>query len=170
MTTRRRTVHHRPEEPASGFLKGLTELIEKLGDLAESGRELRKSGELAPDDKLRAVYGLRVKLGMGGDAVDVEPFGNLKLDQKSRRVTVKEVREPLFDVIEEGGQIVVVAEMPGVSADDVSISIDGDVMRLEAVRGAKKYRREILLPRPVSPDKPKVACNNGIVEIRCKIK
>ena len=49
---------------AGGFLTGLTDLIEKLNDLAETGRELRESGEIG-DNKLKAVYGLRVRLGAG---------------------------------------------------------------------------------------------------------
>ena len=43
-------------------------MIEKLGEMAEAGRELHRSGELG-DDKLKAVYGLRVKFGSGGEAV-----------------------------------------------------------------------------------------------------
>ncbi len=153
----------------SGFLSGLTDLLEKLGDLAETGRELHKSGEFG-DDKLKAVYGLRVKLGSGGEAVEVEPFGNVKLDKKSRRPIVQEVREPLVDVIEESDHILVVAEMPGVTAGDVSVLVDHDVMSIEAAHKEKKYRKEVLLPKPVSSEDLTISCNNGIVEIRCRLK
>lgn len=151
-----------------GFLGGLTDLIEKLGELAETGRELRESGAVG-DDRLKAVYGLRVKLGSGGGAVGVEPFGNVKIDRKSRRPIVQEVREPMFDVIEERGHVVVVAEMPGVTAKDVSVSVDDDVMSITAERNEKKYRKEVLLPKPVSTKDIKISSNNGIVEIRCRL-
>ncbi len=157
------------DAPASGFLSGLTDLLEKLSDLAETGRELHKSGEFG-DDKLKAVYGLRVKFGSSGNAVDVEPFGNVKIDKKLRRPIVQEVREPLVDVIEESDHVLVVAEMPGVSAGDVSVSVDHDVMTIEAVHKEKKYRKEVLLPKPVSGEGIALSCNNGIVEIKCRLK
>lgn len=155
---------------AGGFVKGLTDLLEKLNDLAETGREMRKSGELSPEDKLKAVYGLRVKLGLGGEAVDVEPFGNLKIDRKTRHATVHEIREPLVDVIEEPNRILVIAEMPGITTDDVTTAIDGDVMTIEAGRQGKKYRKEVLLPHPVLKKNTSISCNNGIVQIECRLK
>lgn len=161
---------HRERGSATGFVKGLTELVEKLGELAETGRELRRSGEFSsPDDKLKGIYGLRVRLGVGGEAVDIEPFGDLKFDRKSKHPVVEEVREPLVDVIEEPGRIVVVAEMPGITVQDVSFEIEGDVLSLTAARKGRKYRKEVLLPRAVARDKTSVSCNNGIVQIECRL-
>jgi HSP20 family protein len=154
----------------SGFVKGLSELIEKLGELAETGRELRREGTFNEDDKLKGVYGFRMKVGLGGDAVDIEPFGNVKVDKKSRHAVVHEVREPLFDVIEEKDRILVVAEMPGITTHDISVSVDGDVMTVEAAHRERKYKKEILLPRPVDRRGITVVCNNGVVEIGCPLK
>jgi HSP20 family protein len=167
---KRRSVDRDRTSPATGFIKGLTDLVEKLGELAETGRELRRSGEFGgPDDKLKGVYGLRVKLGVGGEAVEVEPFGDLKFDRKSKHPVVEEVREPLVDVIEEPGRLLVVAEMPGITAQDVSFTIDEDVMSIEAERKGRKYRKEILLPKAVSKKNASVSCNNGIVQIECRL-
>ena len=170
MSAKRRAVRNAGES-GSGFVKGLSDLIEKLGELAETGREMRREGTLSShDDKLKGVYGFRMKVGSGGDAVDIEPFGNVKLDKKSRHAVVHEVREPLFDVIEEKDRILVIAEMPGITTDDVSVSVDGDVMNVEASHRDRKYRKEILLPKPVVRSRIKVVCNNGIVEIRCPLE
>ena len=151
-------------------MKGLTELIEKLSDLAATGGEIEKKGVFSSDDKLKGVYGFRMKVGLGGDAVDIQPFGNMKFDKKSRHAVVQEIREPLFDVIEDEDRILVIAEMPGITAEDISVAVDADVMSVAASRGEKKYRKEILLPRPIAPGKIKVSCNNGIVEIRCEVE
>jgi len=170
-TKRRAGGERREALPGNGFIKGLTDLVEKLGQLAETGRELRRAGEISgPEDKARAVYGLRVKLGLGGDAVDIEPFGNLKFDKRSRHPVVQEVREPLVDVLEEPNRILVISEMPGVTKDDVSVSIDDDVMSIKAERKEKKYRKEVLLPKPVSREPISISCNNGIVQIECRLK
>src|SRR5208337_3359828 len=118
-------------------------------------------GTVSQDDKLKGVYGFRMKVGLGGDAVDIEPFGNVKLDKKSRHAVVHEVREPLFDVIEEKDRILVIAEMPGITTEDISVAVDGDVMNVEAAHRDRKYRKEILLPKPVVRTRIKVVCNNG---------
>jgi len=170
MSAKRKAVHDTVGETGSGFVKGLSDLIEKLGELAETGREMRREGVLSQDDKFKGVYGFRMKVGLGGDAVDIEPFGNAKVDKKSRHAVVHEIREPLFDVIEEKDRILVIAEMPGITADDISVSIDGDVMKVEASRRDRKYRKEILLPRPMERSQITVACNNGVVEISCPLK
>jgi len=170
MSAKRKAVHDAVGETGSGFVKGLSDLIEKLGDLAETGREMRREGVLRQDDKLKGVYGFRMKVGLGGDAVDIEPFGNVKIDKKSRHAVVHEVREPLFDVIEEKDRILVIAEMPGITTDDISVSVEGDVMNVEAAHRDRKYSKEILLPKLVLRSGIKVACNNGIVEISCPLK
>ena len=101
MSAKRKAVPDAAGETGSGFVKGLSDLIEKLGELAETGREMRREGVLSQDDRLKGVYGFRMKVGLGGDAVDIEPFGNVKIDKNSRHAVVHEVREPLVDVIEE---------------------------------------------------------------------
>jgi HSP20 family protein len=165
MSAKRKAVHD-AGETGSGLVKGLPDLIEKLGELAETGREMRREGTLSQgtlsqDDKLKGVYGFRMKVGLGGDAVDIEPFGNVKLDRKSRHAVVHEVREPLFDVIEEKDRILVIAEMPGITAEDISVSVNGDVMKVEAARRDRKYHKEILLPKPVVHSAIKLSATTG---------
>ncbi len=56
----------------------------------------------------------------------------MKVNKKSRQAVVHEVREPLFDVIEEKDRILVIAEMPGITPADISVSVNGKVMNVEA--------------------------------------
>ncbi len=155
-----------------GLFKGLADLVEKLGDLAEKGEELRKSGEIRSEHKdIKGVYGFSVKVGLGdkGDqGVKVEPFGNIRRDAKTGETVVQEVREPVVDVFEEKRYTLVVAEIPGVTAKDVHLEVEGDLLTLYAERGDKKYRKEILLPRACPREKVTFTCNNGILEIKCK--
>ena len=151
------------------FLKGLTELVEKLDGLAESGGELSKTGEiLGKNQQVKGIYGVTVKMGLGDDKPRVEPFGNIHKDTKSGNTVVQEVREPVVDVFEEEDHVLVVAEMPGISAKDVQVEIDGDLLTLSAARGDKKYHKEVQLPESFSREKAEVSCNNGVVEIRCR--
>jgi len=76
--------------------------------------------------------------------------------------------------------VVVTGELPGVTRDDVTISLQEDVLTLEGARqpkqqeGANWQRREraygsfsraIQLPFRVDPDKVQARFNNGILEI-----
>ena len=151
-----------------GFLGGLGTLLEKLGDLAEKGQELQKSGEFQDaQGKLRGVYGFNIKVGgLGGDGIQVEPFGNLRKDEATGRATVQEVREPMVDVFEEDGYVQVVAEMPGVGEKDVQVELKDDILTIAAGKGDKKYRKEVLLPRAFTLKKMTHKCRNGVLEVK----
>ena len=43
-------------------------------------------------------------------------------------------------------------------------------MTVEASHRERKYKKEILLPKPVERSRVKIACNNGVVEISCRLK
>jgi HSP20 family protein len=150
-----------------GFLGGLGSLIEKLGELSEKGEELKKSGEFqSKDGKMRGVYGFNIKVGLGDEGLKVEPFGNLGKDEKTGRPVVQEIREPLIDVFEEEDHVLVVAEMPGVSAGDIQVELQGDILTIAATKGEKKYRKEVLLPAAFTPDKMTHTCRNGVLEVK----
>lgn len=161
------------EEGASfgGVFKGLADLIEKLGDLAEKGEQLKKSGEFQQKD-IKGVYGFSVKMGLGEKGekeVKVEPFGNVRRDETSGETVVQEIREPVVDVFEEKDHTLVVAEMPGISTKDVRLEVQDDLLTIIAEKKDKRYRKEILLPRAYPREKMKLSCNNGILEIRCTL-
>ena len=170
-------MHKKREEKASeggfelglgGILKGLGDLVEKLGDLKESGEQLSRSGEIHGLGKeVKGMYGFTVKMGLGDDRPRVEPFGNIRKDRESGHAVVQEVREPVVDIFEEEGHVLVVAEMPGICVEDVQIAVQDDLLTITAERGDKKYRKEVLLPGSFVREKMQVACNNGVVEIKC---
>ena len=149
------------------MLKGLGDLVEKLGELAETRQEFSKTGEIHGSGKeVRGIYGFTVKVGLGEEGPRIEPFGNIRRDAKSGRTEVQEVREPMVDVFEEKDHLLVLAELPGISKDDVRIDLDDDVLTISAEKKDKKYRKEVLLPRSVSKEKMQVSCNNGVLEIK----
>jgi HSP20 family protein len=151
-----------------GILKGLGDLVEKLGELAETGQQISRSGEIHGSGKeVKGMYGFTVKMGLGNEPMRVEPFGNIRKDRSSGRAVVQEVREPVVDVFEEEDHVLVVAEMPGVSIEDVHIAIEDDLLTIVAARGDKQYRKEVLLPASFAREKMQIGSNNGVVEIKC---
>jgi HSP20 family protein len=154
-----------------GIFKGVGDLVEKLGELAEKGENLSKTGEINFGEKgkeLKGLYGFSFKMGLGGKDIKVEPFGNIHRDKTSGEPIVEEVREPIVDVFEEKDHTLVVAEMPGISVADVHIEVKDDVLTISAEKGKdKKYRKEVPLPKAYPKEKMVISCNNGILEIRC---
>lgn len=158
-----------------GVLRGLGDLVDKLGHLAETGEQLKRSGQFDLQSEqgkdVKAVYGFSVRVGAAGDGTataepKVEPFGNVRRDEKTGVSVVQEVTEPMADVFDEGDHIKVVVELPGIGDDDVRLDLRDDILVVEAERGEKKYRKEILLPRACDAAHLQSSCRNGILEVR----
>lgn len=151
-----------------GMLRGLAGLVEKLGELAETGKEFSETKEIhGPGKEVKGIYGFTVKVGLGEEKASIEPFGNIRRDEKTGHTVVQEIREPVVDIFEEEDHTLVVAEMPGITTDDVQIEVKDDLLSIHAEKNDKKYRKEILLPENYSKEKMTISCNNGILEIKC---
>ncbi len=86
---------------------------------------------------------------------------------KSRvEVPVQEIREPLIDILEEAGFTMILAELPGITRQDIKLSLKGDLLTISAGRDQRRYYKEVLLPGPHARRRLKFSCNNGILEIR----
>jgi len=150
-----------------GILSGLGGLVEKLNDLAKTGEELRRTGNFQSPSGTKGIYGVTVRVGLGEDTPHIESFGNIRKDQKTGQATVQEIREPVIDVFDEKGHVLIVAEMPGISAGDVEIEVKEDLLTISAAKGEKKYRKEVLLPGTFKKENISISCNNGVLEIKC---
>jgi HSP20 family protein len=153
-------------------LGGLFEGIERLVDLAtklkEKGGEIRKEGEMDLShlkEGMKGVFGFSIKTAVGGKPI-IEPFGNIK--KTPRGPTVDEIREPITDVFDEGEEILILAEMPGVNQEDIKVDLKGDILGITAQTGDRKYHKEILLPAKIKSETLTFSYKNGILEIRIK--
>jgi HSP20 family molecular chaperone IbpA len=73
--------------------------------------------------------------------------------------------EPHIEVHEDEGEILVLAELPGVSEDQVRFDLEGGALRITASDGARKFMGRAELP-PVDPDSIRSSCRNGVLEVR----
>jgi len=137
-----------------GLFKGLGNFLDLLSDLVEKADDVEgttQTGEFKVKglgEKGRGVYGFSVRTASGGGTPRVDHFGNIRSTPTGPEVT--EVREPLVDVFDEAQEIVMVAELPGVSEDEVKVEIQEDVLSVETT-GQRKYAKEILLPATPDP-------------------
>lgn len=143
-----------------GLFKGLGNLIDLASKLSEEGVE--RKGEIKGLPKgARGVYGFSIRT-LAGKPV-IESFGNIR--ETAKGPVVEEVREPIVDVFDEEGRILVIAELPGVSEAEIKIEVAGDILNLTASDKDRKYAKEILLPSKVKADPLKTSYKNGILEI-----
>lgn len=89
---------------------------------------------------------------------------------------------PLMDLYEEGNELVVKAELPGIAKEDFKVTVSGNTL---TVSGEKKqeekvekkdyhriersygsFCRSMRLPKEVDDNKVKASLNNGILEVR----
>lgn len=89
---------------------------------------------------------------------------------------------PVLDVYEQKDDLIVKAEIPGLTKDEIDISLDGDTLTIkgekkkeEEVKEENYYRceraygafsRSIELPVAVQTDKVNASFKNGVLEIR----
>ncbi|MEM2948715.1 MAG: archaeal heat shock protein Hsp20 [Candidatus Anstonellales archaeon] len=110
------------------------------------------------------VYGVSIRIGPDGKPT-IQEFGDIRPKEKK----VSEEREPLVDVMREGDEIVVVAEVPGVEKEDIKISGEGRFLEIKVDTPQRKYYKELELPAKVDHKKTKMNYKNGILELRLPI-
>jgi HSP20 family protein len=117
------------------------------------------------------VYGYSMSIGPDGKPT-VQEFGNVKPARRpgafgfeQPALEPKDTREPLVDVINEAGQVRVVAELPGVEKSAIKTSINDDVLTISVDSATQRYYKDVRLPAGVDPDSSKASYNNGVLEI-----
>ncbi len=91
-------------------------------------------------------------------------------------------RTPRMNVYEEKGDVVVEAELPGISAEEIDVNIKDNMLTVKAEKREVKeekekgyYRREmsrgfysraVVLPVEVEGEKAEAKCKNGVLVVR----
>jgi HSP20 family protein len=120
-----------------GLFKGLGNLIDLTSKLSEEG--YRRRGEIRGLPRgAKGVYGFSIRT-LAGKPV-IESFGNIR--ETAKGPVVEEVREPMVDVFDEKDRILVIAELPGVSENEIKIEVAGDILNLAASDRDRKYAKE----------------------------
>ena len=157
-----------------GIFDGVSNLISKFGELAEKGESLRSGShqsETSTGKKMSTSYGFNVKFGPGKDGKDndlnVQPIQKSVKSESSAPVPiVPRIREPHVELFDEGDHVLVIAEMPGVSSENVSLSFIEKMLHIHGVSKTAEFKKELALPREFGPDQVAITANNGVVEIR----
>lgn len=97
-------------------------------------------------------------------------FARYHRTQTDQYVLVEKIREPAVRILEDIGEVVVVAYLPGVEQKDIHIEFHGDILDLSTQAsdkfGLEKYAKEILLPFMADPEATESSLKNDILEIK----
>lgn len=167
----KKKIEEKADEASGGFtftkfFEGLEKLVDladkfkKVGGFSQSKEFTIPTGQKGKE--IKGVYGFTVRTMASGEP-RIEPFGNIK--KTSKGPVVEEVREPIVDVFDEKDLIRIVAEVPGVEENHVHFDIEGDILKLSADHGERKYSKEVLLPCFVEEKPESQSFKNGIFEL-----
>ncbi len=115
------------------------------------------------------MYGFNVGIGPDGKPT-IDSFGNIKTKPVTGKPEVREKREPMIELSEEEGFMVVIAEMPGVTREDIQLTLKPRSLTISAksMSSQREYFKVIEIPKTVDPNYAKARYKNGVLEVRLK--
>lgn len=119
------------------------------------------------DDMFRMVERLVEEMAENMDRM-MGPHGrvNVDLDRQVAPGWGRAATDTRVDVLENEDEIRVVADLPGVSREDIDLRCDGQVLSITAGGEHREYRERIRLPGRVDEETGGAKYNNGILEVR----
>jgi HSP20 family protein len=137
--------------------------------LSRMFRTVRESGP-AISQSFPYYYGYQITVGPDGKP-RIREFGNARPSSKGM-MQQSTVREPLVDTSfdEKENTLTITAEMPGITKQDVKVSVEEGLVTIHAEKGDKKYHTELPVADELDADTAKATYTNGILELKIKLK
>ena len=102
-------------------------------------------------------------LDMLAETIDTAGANLTRPSSRERpRAPVDDVQLDIFD---EGREMLVVVELPGVQPEHIRVDVQDDILEI-TTSGAPRYTRELLLPALADPASLRWTYRTGILEIR----
>jgi len=154
--------------------KGLIGLINDLAKLADKSQTYQKRINLGKKGVIEYHVSSRPIR-----ADTTKPTDRLKISKPKNKPSPTSVpmpptaapleeREPIVDVFEDGDNVKVMAELPGVEENDVNLKIENNVLTISADTPARKYSKEVKLPTSIERDSVESKLRNGILEVKLR--
>jgi HSP20 family protein len=139
-------------------------------------KDLVREYETSTGGKVREygpfVYGYSMTIGPDGRP-KVREFGNVKSPLSSSRAgggsfnkpLISSERQPLADVTTTDKEVKVVAEMPGVSKQNIIVNVHDNSVEITTTDTERKYREVVQIPPETDIETATSTYKNGILEI-----
>jgi HSP20 family protein len=146
--------------------KEFSEAEDMLNRMFRTGRE---SGTTA-SQTFPYFYGYQITVGPEGKP-HIREFGNVRPSSKGL-AEQSTVRQPLVDTAfnEKENIMVITAEMPGITKEDVKVSMEEGLVTIHAEKGNKKYHTELPVDKELDAESTKASYINGILELKIQLK
>lgn len=115
-------------------------------------------------------YGYQITVGPEGKP-HIREFGNVRPSQKGL-IEQSAIRQPLVDtsINEKENTLIITAEMPGITKEDVKVTMEEGLVTIHAEKGNKKYHTELPADNELDADSTKASYINGVLELKIKFK
>lgn len=156
----------------------LTEEPMAKKDPKEADKEEVKQGEVVPRDKMASPFEEMER--WFDEALHMPFFAPFR----PSRFGFPDFGEPMpsVDIYEDGNDVVVKAEVPGMRKEDIEVKITEDILTISGVKKAEErvekkdyhrlersfgsFSRKLRLPSEVEADKAAASFHDGVLEIR----
>lgn len=112
------------------------------------------------------VYGFTYKLGPDGKP-KFEEFGNApyKNTLGNSQIMGRDVREPLTDINVDDKNVYITYELPGISKDDIDLSVSEHNVTISVENGPRKYYKSLDFDYKLTPNKCIAKFTNGVLDV-----
>ena len=147
------------ESVVNDLLPGMGDMVKNLRKrspeldqkIREKEHEIKKRLEEGYSPEPTVTHSVKIR--------SLVPSGPKKAEERPENKTI----EPITDIFNEGDQLRVVIEMPGVTQEKIRIAFDDRSLVISAKENAKRYKKEITLPWHGKVVKERF--QNGILEL-----
>lgn len=140
----------------------LTDLFGGLKSALDSAAERSGRSDIKPFEAQ-----MRWRVRAGGIDLGAEDL-EAAAPRRQAGAATPAARAMTIDVFDEIGFVLVMAELPGVKPEDVSLDVTSTAVQIHAT-GPRRFSGEAALPAGVDPNaKPEVHIANGMLEARLK--
>jgi len=149
------------ESVVNDVLPGMGNLVKNLRKkspeldqkIKEKEREIKKRLEEGYSPEPTVTHSVKIR------SLVPPAGGQKKAEERPENKTI----EPITDIFNEGDQLRVVIEMPGLTKEKIRIVFEDQVLVISAKEGGKRYKKEIALPWHGKIAKERY--QNGILEL-----
>ncbi len=112
------------------------------------------------------VYGFSISIDPNGKP-RIQEFGNIR--PKGEKTLISDKREPLIDIINNEDEIIIIAEIPGVSKEDIKLNVSENSLIISVLNN-RKYYKELNFEEKIDPNSIQTSYKNGVLQVKLKKK
>ena len=154
----------RRRKKKSPWFSDIYDELEKLGDMIdETMQKAFDNSSENPSFKRNHAQGFSIKIGPDGKP-RIRELNDLRSLQDEKEAS--DDLEPLVDLIEDEGTVVVLVALPGVNKDDLDLRVTANCLTVSVDTAEFEWYDEFKLPVRVKSKSARASYKNGVLEVK----